>query len=412
MSNPRLWCLLPAAGIGQRMEAELPKQYLPLAGSTLLQVTLAAIHRVFPGAELFLPLHPQDHWWPQARQGFLRQYPDARLTTCPGGDQRADSVLAGLQAMQGRALEDDWVLVHDVARPCISEADLQRLWQQLHWHPVGGLLAAPVADTIKRSNQQQQLVATVERENLWQALTPQMFRYGLLKSCLEEGLQQGLQLTDEASALEAAGYQPLLVQGSRSNIKVTLPEDLLLAEQLLAARSSQSQQTSQSQQAFQEVASMRIGQGFDVHKFGPGNEVILGGVKIPYEQGLVAHSDGDVLIHALCDALLGAAGLGDIGHHFPDTDPAYAGADSRELLRQVMQAVTAQGYRLVNADMTLIAQAPKMAPHLAAMLKNLAKDLQVAISQLNIKATTTEKLGFTGRKEGIAAQAVVLLDAL
>ncbi|WP_218149444.1 2-C-methyl-D-erythritol 2,4-cyclodiphosphate synthase [Marinospirillum celere] len=155
---------------------------------------------------------------------------------------------------------------------------------------------------------------------------------------------------------------------------------------------------------------MRIGQGFDVHKFGPGDHVILGGVKIPYEQGLIAHSDGDVLIHALCDALLGACALGDIGHHFPDDDPAYAGADSRELLRQVMQAVTEQGYQLVNADITLIAQAPKMAPHLAEMLEKLAEDLQTSIQNLNIKATTTEKLGFTGRKEGIAAQAVVLLS--
>ncbi|WP_218563915.1 2-C-methyl-D-erythritol 2,4-cyclodiphosphate synthase [Marinospirillum perlucidum] len=156
---------------------------------------------------------------------------------------------------------------------------------------------------------------------------------------------------------------------------------------------------------------MRIGQGFDVHKFGPGDQVILGGVAIPHDQGLVAHSDGDVLIHALCDALLGAAGCGDIGHHFPDTNPAYAGADSRELLRQVMATLTAKNYCLVNADMTLIAQAPKMAPHLEAMKACLAEDLQVSEDVINIKATTTEKLGFTGRKEGIAAQAVVLLEA-
>lgn len=156
---------------------------------------------------------------------------------------------------------------------------------------------------------------------------------------------------------------------------------------------------------------MRIGQGFDVHKFGPGDHITLGGVCIPFHQGLVAHSDGDVLIHALCDALLGACGLGDIGHHFPDTDPAFAGVDSRILLRRVMEAVKQQGYQLVNADMTIIAQAPKMAPHLPAMKDKLAADLHTRADRINIKATTTEQLGFTGRGEGIAAQAVVLLES-
>ncbi len=155
---------------------------------------------------------------------------------------------------------------------------------------------------------------------------------------------------------------------------------------------------------------MRIGQGFDVHKFGSGDFITLGGVKIPYHQGFIAHSDGDVLIHALCDALLGACGLGDIGHHFPDTDPALAGIDSRILLRKVMQEVKKMGYQLSNADMTIIAQAPKMLPHLPAMLEKLATDLNTPINQLNIKATTTEQLGFVGRKEGVSALVIVLLE--
>lgn len=157
---------------------------------------------------------------------------------------------------------------------------------------------------------------------------------------------------------------------------------------------------------------MRIGQGFDVHKFGPGEKIVIGGVVIPYSQGLVAHSDGDVLLHALCDALLGACGLGDIGKHFPDTDPQYKGANSRELLRLVYQKIRAAGWQLGNADMTIIAQAPKMAPHIQAMREAIANDLNSAISQVNVKATTTEKLGFTGRGEGIAAEAVVLLSPL
>jgi len=156
---------------------------------------------------------------------------------------------------------------------------------------------------------------------------------------------------------------------------------------------------------------MRIGHGFDVHKFGPGDHIVIGGVTISYEQGLVAHSDGDVLIHALCDALLGAAGLGDIGKHFPDTDPAYEGADSRQLLRHVVQLLQTKGWQVGNIDSTIVAQSPKMAPHIEQMCVNLAQDLQVDISAVNVKATTTEKLGYTGRKEGIAAHGVVLLIA-
>lgn len=155
---------------------------------------------------------------------------------------------------------------------------------------------------------------------------------------------------------------------------------------------------------------IRVGQGYDVHRFGEGDAIILGGVTIPYEQGLEAHSDGDVVLHALSDALLGAAALGDIGKHFPDTDPEFKGADSRVLLRHVYSVVQAKGYRLINADITIIAQAPKMSPHTAAMCENIAADLQVDIDFINVKATTTEKLGFEGRKEGIAVQAVVLIE--
>ena len=155
---------------------------------------------------------------------------------------------------------------------------------------------------------------------------------------------------------------------------------------------------------------IRVGQGYDVHRFNEGEHIILGGVKIPYEQGLEAHSDGDVVLHALCDALLGAAALGDIGQHFPDTDPEFKGADSRVLLRHVYRIVCEKGYRLINADVTIIAQAPKMAPHIAAMCSNIAADCQVEVDFINVKATTTEKLGFEGRKEGIAVQAVVLIE--
>ena len=235
--TPRLWCLLPAAGIGQRMGADYPKQYLPLAGKTLLEVTLGKLHQAFPAATLILPLHPDDHWWPDVHQRILQNHPDLQLLTTLGGAERADSVLCGLQALNQLAAAEDWILVHDIARPCVTLSDLIKLWQTLQNHAVGGLLAAPVADTMKRSNPQGQVETTVERNQLWHALTPQLFRYGLLKNALQTALDQKLKITDEASALEAAGYSPQLVSGRRDNIKVTHPEDLPLAELLLKSHS-------------------------------------------------------------------------------------------------------------------------------------------------------------------------------
>ena len=250
LANNNLWCLLPAAGIGQRMGSELPKQYLPLAGQTLLEVTLSRLHLAFPNAILVLPLHPKDLWWSAVELRFLKHYPNAKLLTCLGGKERADSVLNGLNALAAFAQPDDWVLVHDVARPCVTQQDLHQLYKALQDHPVGGLLAAPVADTMKRGKRGKpskigkhgsaanEVSATIDRNQLWHALTPQMFRYQKLHAALKQGLAEGLSLTDESSALEAAGYNPLLVTGRRDNIKITHPEDLPFAELLLAHQQS------------------------------------------------------------------------------------------------------------------------------------------------------------------------------
>lgn len=237
-NNATLWCLLPAAGIGQRMGADLPKQYLPLANQTLIEITLSRLHLAFPHAILVLPLHPEDLWWPAAEQRWLKRYPNAKLLTCLGGKERADSVLNGLDALAAFAQPDDWVLVHDVARPCVTQQDLHHLYAVLENHPVGGLLAAPVADTMKRGSDTNQVSATVDRHQLWHALTPQMFRFNKLYSALSKGLAAGLNLTDESSALEAAGFQPLLIAGRRDNIKITNPEDLPFAAQLLSHQST------------------------------------------------------------------------------------------------------------------------------------------------------------------------------
>ncbi len=201
-------------------------------------------------------------------------------------------------------------------------------------------------------------------------------------------------MTDEAQAIERIGLRPALVPGSPFNIKVTRAEDLGVAERILKMT---------------EGSAMRVGQGFDVHAFGQGDHVVLGGVRIAHPNGVVAHSDGDVVIHALCDALLGALGDGDIGRHFPDTDPQYRGADSRVFLRAVASRMQAAGLRLINADITVLAEAPRIAAHRTAMAENLSADLGVAAQLINIKATTTERLGFIGRGEGLAALACVLL---
>jgi 2-C-methyl-D-erythritol 2,4-cyclodiphosphate synthase len=226
-----------------------------------------------------------------------------------------------------------------------------------------------------------------------------MFRYGKLCAALDAAHAARRYPTDEAQALEWQGEQPLLIAGAASNLKITTAEDLILAAAILRSRESGNAQ----------VRQMRIGSGFDVHAFGPGDYLMLGGVRVPHPRGVIAHSDGDVLLHALCDALLGAAGLGDIGQHFKDTDPRWRGADSRRFVVEVLAMLRERGLEVANADLTLLAESPRLGPHRDAMRQGIAELLGVAHECVNIKATTTERLGFLGRSEGIAAQAVVLL---
>jgi 2-C-methyl-D-erythritol 2,4-cyclodiphosphate synthase len=286
-------------------------------------------------------------------------------------------------------------LVHDAARPCLTARELAALFAALDAGAPGAVLAAPLVDTIKRERDGV-IGATVERQGLWRALTPQVFRFAALRTALADAAASGAAVTDEAQAMERAGLAAALVPGSSFNIKVTRREDLGAAARIL--------QTA-------EAATMRIGQGFDVHAFGPGEHVVLGGVRIAHTQGLIAHSDGDVIIHALCDAVLGALGRGDIGEHFPDSDPRYRNADSRLFLREVAALMRGAGFYAGNADITVLAEAPRIGKHRAAMAANLGADLGLAPGLVNVKATTTERLGFIGRGEGLAAMATVLLQA-
>ncbi|HET7757958.1 MAG TPA: 2-C-methyl-D-erythritol 2,4-cyclodiphosphate synthase [Steroidobacteraceae bacterium] len=391
----RYWLVMPAAGSGSRFAADFPKQYAVLAGRTVIEWALAPFLADPRCAHAVVVLAEGDARWPEvaARLG------SSRVSSAPGGGRRSESVRSGLAALRERLRDEDWVVVHDAARPCLEPADLERLITRAGAHECGGLLAVPAADSLKRSAPGEAAVAgSVERAGLWRALTPQMFRYGRLCAALDAAHARARYPGDEAQALEWLGATALLVEGAATNVKITTPADLELAAALLRARGARPGE-----------AAMRIGSGVDVHAFGPGEFLMLGGVRIPHSRGVIAHSDGDVVLHALCDALLGGAGLGDIGEHFPDTDPRWRGADSRRFVAAVLELLRARGLAIENADLTVIAQAPKIAPYREAMRREVAALLGIALERVSIKATTTEGLGFLGRAEGIAAQAVVLL---
>ncbi len=379
---------MPAAGSGRRFGGDTPKQYLPLGGRAVIERALAPFLEDARCIGVVVALDPGD-----TRFAALAVARDARLQSVAGGARRCDSVRNALAAVS--ADEDAWVLVHDAARPCVTRAQIDALLEACSNDPVGGLLAVPVADTLKRADGSGRVLKSPPRAGLWRALTPQMFRLGVLRRALQAVQGAGREPTDEAQAVEWLGEAPRVVPGNPGNLKITTAEDLALAAAVLGLGAP--------------AVSLRIGSGFDVHAFGPGDGLMLGGVRIAWQQGVVAHSDGDVLLHALTDALLGAAGLGDIGQHFPDSDPRWQGVASTQFVDHAVQLLAAAGWRVVNADLTLLAEAPRISAQRAAIRASVAAALGVAPDQVNVKATTSERLGFLGRAEGLAAQATVLI---
>lgn len=369
--------ILVAAGSSRRMGFDKLSYVLP-GGRTVLQTSVDAFAAHPLITELVLVA------------GENRPVCEALAKACPkpcrvvaGGATRAQSVAAGVRAATGEV-----VAIHDAARPFVSAQIISEAVQMAR-KTGAAVPAVPLKDTVKVTDAAGRVQATPDRDTLAAVQTPQCFARALyLQALAEVPAQKACLVTDDASLFELAGLPVTLTPGEYQNCKITTPEDL---------------------PPMQRKNAMRIGHGYDVHRLVEGRKLILGGVDIPYEKGLLGHSDADVLLHAVMDALLGAAALGDIGKHFPDTDPAYAGADSRVLLRAVGDLLRQAGHTVGNIDATILCQRPKLAPHIGTMRQNIAQTLDLSPEQVSVKATTEEGLGFTGRGEGIAVHAVALL---
>lgn len=372
---PSVTAIIVAAGASRRMGFDKLSYRLP-DGRTVLE-TSCALFAAHPAVDELVLV-----------AGGNRPQCEAIAAACPkpctvvqGGATRADSVRSGLAAAKGQL-----VAIHDAARP-FSSAEIITAALQAAAESGAAAPAVPVKDTIKIADQDGKVVATPDRAMLYAVQTPQCFDRALYLQALEavSGEKASL-VTDDCSLFELAGLPVTLTAGDYANLKITTKEDL------------------------QKEKTMRIGHGYDVHRLVEDRKLILGGVEVPYEKGLLGHSDADVLLHAVMDAVLGAAALGDIGQHFPDTDPAYKGADSLALTREVAKIIAAHGYKVGNIDATILCQRPKLAPHILAMRQNIADAFGLPLDAVSVKATTEEHLGFTGEGLGIAAHAVALIE--
>lgn len=374
----RCVALVVAAGRGSRFGGEIPKQWRDLGGRPVLRHSLAAF-AAHPSIDAVRAvIHPDDRgFYDVAAAGLHLGEPIA------GGPTRQDSVRLGLEAIA--PLKPDVVLIHDGARPFVDGSVIGRVLAGLKDHP-GAIPAMPVHDTLKRSGPSGLIEETVPRTGLWRAQTPQGFHFPELLAAHQAAI--GHEWTDDAAVAEQAGLAVTLVKGSEDNLKITTTEDLRRAGARLA-----------------EPGDIRVASGYDVHRFTGGDHVTLCNLAIPHDAGLEGHSDADVALHALTDALLGCISAGDIGRHFPPTDPRWKGADSAIFLAYAGTLINGLGGEIVHLDVTVICERPKVGPHRAAMAARTAEILGIEEHRVSIKATTTEGLGFTGRREGIAAQA-------
>jgi len=369
--------LIVAAGRGSRAGGDLPKQWQPLAGRRVIDWTLDAFLAVPGIASITVVLHADD---------MEHLAPHPRINVTAGGDTRAASVRHGLEALA--ADPPDHVLIHDVARCCIPPGQITAVLDRLHAGAVAAAPALPVTDALW-TGADDRVTGTRDRAGLYRAQTPQGFDFATI---LAAHRAHAGDAADDVAVARAAGIEVAIVAGHEDNLKITHPEDFARASKLL-----------------EQKMDIRIGTGFDVHRFGPGDHCMLCGVAVPHDRGLQGHSDADVGMHALTDAIYGAMAEGDIGRHFPPSDPQWKGAESHIFLRHAVDLALTKGFSINNIDVTLVCERPKIGAHARAMQEALSAITGVATDRVSVKATTSERLGFTGREEGIAAQAAVTL---
>lgn len=398
MNMEKLTVIVPAAGAGRRLGLGMNKVFAGLGGLPLLVQCLRMINDTGMADKTIVAAGADEV---AAAEEMLikygRYFPDLHTVVVAGGAERTDSVRNALALTPASG----FIAVHDGARPFAGTEVFERTFEAAQ--KTGAAIAAvPVKNTIKVVGGDGFVVDTPQRSSLMAVQTPQIFKAELLHRAYSDTNLHGAAVTDDASLVERLGVKVAVAMGSYENIKITTPEDLLLAEKICTDRGM-------VMQPQVKLPQFRVGTGYDVHRLTENRKLILCGVTVPYELGLDGHSDADVAVHALMDALLGAAGLGDIGKHFPDTDERFKGADSMKLLAHVMSLLKERCWRVNNADITIIAQRPKLAAFIPRMKENMGKALELGEDAVNVKATTTEKLGFTGRGEGIAAEAAVSL---
>lgn len=355
----------------------MPKQFHMMSGRTILETTVSKFESCAFVDEIIIVSHGD--YMDYCSELFAKQVEQGLITVIPGGNERQDSIYCAIkQISRQKPQPTSLVLIHDGVRPFVSRELIERVAKETI--RTGAVIpAVPPKDTIRHVEE-----GTLDRSRLCCVQTPQGFELGLIERAFQEAERDGFYGTDDAGLVERIGHKVSIVDGDHANYKITTPEDLAMES--------------------------RIGTGFDVHQLTENRKLILGGVDIPYEKGLLGHSDADVLVHALMDAMLGAAACGDIGKLFPDSDDTFKGISSLKLLEKVGQVLAEKGYSLGNADMTIICQKPKLAGYIDEMRSNIASVLDTEPDRISIKATTTEKLGFTGRGEGIAAEAVCILN--
>ena len=381
--------IILAGGAGKRLKAHMAKQYLFLNHMPVLVHTLKVFQKSKVIDNIILALPPDDlvSVW----QELIDKYGLTKVTTIvAGGKKRQDSVNNGLAAINGKC---DVVVIHDAVRPFVTQ---ELIIQVVAAAKIAGAASAGVKtkDTIKETKKDNMVAATIPRQNLWLTQTPQAFKFKLLKEAFKSAYVEKFYGTDDASLVERIGKNVKMIEGSYGNIKITTQEDILIADALMKKGSE---------------INFRNGFGYDSHRFALNRKLILGGIEIPFDKGLYGHSDADALIHAICDALLGAAGCGDIGRHFPDNDPKFKNISSIILLKRVKKIIEARGFSINNVDATVVMEMPRLAPYAVQMVSNIALALGIAETSVNIKAKTNEGMGFTGRNEGIAAFATVMV---